>query len=219
MHKKWIKYTNSCCHMSDHKEFIKSSSFDGVLNPKLILWQMLEISDMQDEWHAWFFSKLPFPVLRPYLRPVGVALLLGGCCSTEAAWSPIHCIASSLPKAARQSHRSPRANVSLICQEKEAVWLVAKVTDRVRLAEKGGDGGLVDRPWVHGSWPWWEAAAACTLLDAPLWNSSHSLWARDYDWGLDVPQHLLCLVLSPDKYVACEMFSIPIVYTYPHLGV
>ena len=39
---------------------------------------MLDTSDMQDESHAWFFSKLPFPVLRPYLRPVGVALLLGG---------------------------------------------------------------------------------------------------------------------------------------------
>ena len=37
--------------------------------------------------------------------------------------------------------------------------------------------------------------------DAPLWNSSHSLCARDYDWG----QHLLCLVISPDKYAGTYM--------------
>ena len=71
-----------------------------------------------------------------------------GCCSTEAAWSPIHCIASSLPKAA---HRSPTADCySLICQVKEAVWLVVKARMESDLQRKEGIGGHIMSSWWLG---------------------------------------------------------------------
>ena len=76
--------------------------------------------------------------------------------------------------------------------------------DIVRLAEKGGDEGngadtmscswWLDIPGLGGRWEAAAAAAAprpslSSCPDAPLSNSSHSLCARDYDWGLDVHQH------------------------------